>query len=76
MTVTEKVWLTHADALEHCNLKAGSRVLYRAAADTNPRYRLQSARIRGTGPLRFKREWLDSWLERMSSPVTSDNHAA
>lgn len=60
---TPSPWLTTEEARLY--LRVGAKVIYREAAAK----RLRGARVGGRRDLRFRREWLDEWLERTAEPV-------
>jgi excisionase family DNA binding protein len=56
-------WLTIAQAAEYSH--RGKRFLARQVAQGL----LRAARVGGRGELLFRREWLDAWLEDLSTPI-------
>jgi excisionase family DNA binding protein len=56
-------WLTAEEARQY--IKSGVKIVYREVAAG----RLRAARIGGRRDLRFRKEWLDEWLERTAAPV-------
>ena len=58
-------WGTVEDAASY--LQCSTKTLYRAAAAGQ----LRAARVAGRRSLRFRREWLDAWLENCAAPVES-----
>jgi len=63
-TITEP-WLNVHQAAQHAG--CGTKQLYRAVNHK----RLKAARLGGRGDLRFRRQWIDSWLESLADPVAS-----
>jgi excisionase family DNA binding protein len=56
-------WLTAREAAAHAHVSA--RTIYQAVSAG----RLRAARIGFGKALRFRREWVDSWLEASAAPV-------
>jgi excisionase family DNA binding protein len=54
------VWLKLADAAQYAG--CGPKQLYRAV----DRKQLRAAKVGGRGDLRFRREWIDAWLESLA----------
>jgi len=59
----DPIWLTVRQAAARA--QCGPKVIYRAVAAR----RLKAATIGGRRELRFRAEWIDSWLETCSTPV-------
>lgn len=59
----ESPWLTAGESATY--IRTGPKVVYREVRAG----RLRAARVGGRRELRFRREWLDAWLERTSTPV-------
>lgn len=55
------VWLTVADVTDR--VQCGPKVVYRAVKNR----KLRAVRIDGRGDLRFRAEWVDSWLDQAAS---------
>ena len=60
LSESSPTWLTCAEAAHYC--RCGPRLIYRAVRDA----KLRAARVGLRGDLRFKREFLDSWLESLT----------
>lgn len=57
--VTEPpAWITIEEAAAHA--RCSKKVLYRAAKSK----KIDSTKVNGTGPYRFRLRWVDEWLER------------
>lgn len=56
-------WLKLAGAAAHADV--GRRQIYGAVRSG----RLRAARVGGRSELRFRREWIDQWLESQAEPV-------
>jgi excisionase family DNA binding protein len=56
-------WLTAGEAADY--VRCGSKIVYREVGAG----RMRAARVGGRRELRFRREWLDEWLERTARPV-------
>ena len=59
----DPIWLTVRQAAQRA--QCGPKVIYRAVAAR----RLKAATIGGRRELRFRADWIDSWLEACSAPV-------
>jgi excisionase family DNA binding protein len=59
----DPIWLTVRQAADRA--QCGPKVIYRAVAARH----LKAAAIGGRRELRFRAEWIDSWLEACSAPV-------
>jgi excisionase family DNA binding protein len=58
-----QTWLTLKEAAQH--VRCGPKTVYREVSAG----RMRAARVGGRRELRFRREWLDQWLERSAEPV-------
>jgi excisionase family DNA binding protein len=60
---TSTPWITLQEAAAYAH--RGARFLAREVKAG----RLRAARVGGRGELLFRREWLDSWLEDLATPI-------
>lgn len=63
VTPEQTIWLTVRQAAARA--QCGPKVIYRAVAKRH----LRAAAIGGRRELRFRTEWVDSWLEACSKPI-------
>ena len=63
MTTTDMIWLTVTEAAARA--RCGPKVIYRAVQGR----RLRAAQIGGRRELRVRVDWIDAWLESLSTPV-------
>lgn len=56
-------WLTTADV--EARVQVGRKLIYRAIR----RGKLRAAQIDGRGDYRFRRSWVDGWVESCAEPV-------
>lgn len=56
-------WLTTTEAAKI--VKVSTRVIYHAVK----RGKLRAAKIDGRGDLRFRRQWIDEWVESCTTPL-------
>jgi excisionase family DNA binding protein len=61
--VNASPWITAKDAADY--IHCGVKTIY----DAVKKQRLRAARVSGRRELRFRREWLDQFLEASAQPV-------